>query len=192
MTSFFEVVQNLFLLAAMVYCLVVVTVVVVCLIGRIHEYWFVSDAIRFARCPNCGAAKSHDGRSSLKLLLSPPPRRGAFVNRRFGRFVGCRVCHVVCFAFSRADREPGLGTWFGDVDFEVVDDEDTRSVIELQSRLWPSCVLLHSVFVAMGLVCLRFLVLFYVHSIIAVFSVVVLLFVLTRPKPKRPKRKYSI
>lgn len=192
MTSFSEVVRNLFLLAAMVYCLVVVTVVVVRLIGRIHEYWFVSDAVRFARCPNCGAAKSHDGRSSLNLLLSPPPPRGAFVNRRFGRVVGCRVCHVVCFAFSRGDREPGLGTWYGDVDFEIIDGEEARSVIDLQSRLWPSCVLLHSVFVVMGLVCLRFLVMFYVHAIVAALGVVGLIFILTRPKPKRQKQKYSI
>ena len=95
MTGFSEIVRHLFLLAVMVYCLVVPAIAVVVLLLRFHENWFVSDAVRFARCPNCGAAKSGDGRSSLMLLLSPRPPAGAFVNRRFGRFVRCRVCDAL-------------------------------------------------------------------------------------------------
>ena len=187
-----EIVRHLFLLAVMVYCLIVLVIAVVVLLVRFHEHWFVGDAVRFRRCPNCGVAESQDGRSSLRLLLSPPPPAGVFINRRFGRFVRCRVCNTLCFAYSRNDRAPGFGTWHGDVDFEVVGGEEARSVIDRQSQLLPRCVFLHAAFVAAALVCMRFLVMFYAHALIALVGVSVVVFLLTRPKPKRPKRKYTI
>ena len=81
---------------------------------------------------------------------------------------------------------PGLGTWHGDVEFELLDGEELRSLIAQQPN---SC--LHSLFfylitIAVALVCAGILVNFYVHSIIAVVGVAVLLRVLA-PKQSDPK-----
>ena len=186
MTVLFEIVHHLFLLAAMIYCLFVLTFGIGRPLIDFHEYWFVRDAVRFVRCPSCGAAKFHDGLSSLILLLSPSPPVGAFGYRMFGRLVRCRVCDAVMFVSSPQYPRPGLGTWHGDVEFEVLDGEESRSIIAQQPKLRLRCLLAYLVLVAVASVCMRFLIVFYVHSIIAVIGIVVLILVLIarQPKPK--------
>ena len=187
MTVVFEIIRHLFLLVAVIYCLFVLAFVVGRPLMEFHEHWFVRDAIRFVRCPNCGTAKTHDGRSSLRLLLSPPPPPGTFSSRAFGRFVRCFVCDAVMFAYSRGGSMPGLGTWHGGVEFEVLDnEEEAHAIIAQQPQLWLLCLFFRVVVVVAALVCAGFLIRFYVHSIIAAVSLVVLMIVLSQ-KSSKPK-----
>ena len=161
MTLLFQILNHLGSFAIVIFALFVL---MFCVCGPfiiLHEHWFVWNAVRFKQCPACSAA------NSLRLMLSPDSG-SAFSNHRFGRFVRCRACGSVLFAFP-SDRVPGFMTWHGNVEFDVCDKGDSDATIAQQPKLWWSClfiICLYGIFLVP--VAASLVIHYYLHAIIVV------------------------